>query len=176
MAALYATVRADRDLLDSRVRERTEALALSEGRLSSLLSLSADWIWEQDAELRFSYFSDGIEAATGIAPTWLIGKQRMSSDAFDAPAERGCLVEPFVQYTAEVGGEGRAHVGAGLGLPLEGLADVGPASKTHRALRVLRALSLRLRPRANQSRSARSSRAAPSPRRSPPAGSASMPS
>lgn len=53
MAALYATVRADRDLLDSRVRERTEALALSEGRLSSLLSLSADWIWEQDAELRF---------------------------------------------------------------------------------------------------------------------------
>ena len=78
MAALYATVRADRDLLDSRVRERTEALALSEGRLSSLLSLSADWIWEQDAELRFSYFSDGIEAATGIAPTWLIGKQRMS--------------------------------------------------------------------------------------------------
>ena len=87
MAALYATVRADRDLLDSRVRERTEALALSEGRLSSLLSLSADWIWEQDAELRFSYFSDGIEAATGIAPTWLIGKQRMSSDAFDAPAE-----------------------------------------------------------------------------------------
>ena len=87
MAALYATVRADRDLLDSRVRERTEALALSEGRLSSLLSLSADWIWEQDAELRFSYFSDGIEAATGIAPGWLIGKQRMSSDAFDAPAE-----------------------------------------------------------------------------------------
>jgi hypothetical protein len=44
MAALYATVRADRDLLDSRVRERTEALQLSEARLTSLLSLSADWI------------------------------------------------------------------------------------------------------------------------------------
>ena len=87
MVELYTTVRADRDLLDSRVRERTEALHLSEGRLSSLLSLSADWIWEQDAELRFTYFSDGIEAATGIAPTLMIGKQRMSNAAFDAPAE-----------------------------------------------------------------------------------------
>ena len=87
MAALYATVRADRDLLDSRVRERTEALHLSEGRLSSLLSLSADWIWEQDADLRFTYFSDGIEAATGIVAASLIGRQRMSNAAFDAPAE-----------------------------------------------------------------------------------------
>jgi diguanylate cyclase (GGDEF)-like protein/PAS domain S-box-containing protein len=87
MGALYATVRADRDLLDSRVRERTEALHLSEGRLSSLLSLSADWIWEQDADLRFTYLSAGIETATGIAPASLIGKQRMSNAAFDAPAE-----------------------------------------------------------------------------------------
>jgi len=87
MAALYATVRADRDLLDSRVRERTEALHLSEGRLSSLLSLSADWIWEQDADLRFTYFSAGIETATGIVPTSLIGRTQMSSAALDAPAE-----------------------------------------------------------------------------------------
>ena len=61
MAALYATVRTDRDLLDTRVRERTQALHLSEGRLSSLLSLSADWIWEQDEELR-----DGIEVGATL--------------------------------------------------------------------------------------------------------------
>ena len=96
MVELYTTVRADRDLLDSRVRERTEALHLSEGRLSSLLSLSADWIWEQDAELRFTYFSDGIEAATGIAPTLLIGKKRMSNTAFDAPAEAIATYEACV--------------------------------------------------------------------------------
>ncbi|HEY2979456.1 MAG TPA: hypothetical protein VGJ35_15950, partial [Burkholderiaceae bacterium] len=77
MAALYATVRADRDQLDSRVRERTEALRLSEGRLTSLLSLSADWIWEQDAQLRFTYISEGMEAATGIASSRLLGRQRM---------------------------------------------------------------------------------------------------
>jgi diguanylate cyclase (GGDEF)-like protein/PAS domain S-box-containing protein len=87
MAALYATLRADRDLLDKRVRERTEALQLSEARLSSLLSLSADWIWEQDESLRFTYISDGIEAAAGISPAMLIGQRRMSDDRFEAPPE-----------------------------------------------------------------------------------------
>ncbi len=87
MAALYATVRADRDSLESRVRERTQALQLSEGRLSSLLSLSADWIWEQDAEHYFTYVSDSIEAATGMKASWLIGRRRMTGANFEAPAE-----------------------------------------------------------------------------------------
>ncbi|HEY9108196.1 MAG TPA: EAL domain-containing protein [Roseateles sp.] len=78
MAELYATVRADRDLLESRVQERTEALRLSEGRLQSLVSLSADWIWEQDAELRFTYVSDSVEAATGFSPQQLIGQPRIA--------------------------------------------------------------------------------------------------
>ena len=98
MAALYATVRADRDQLDSRVRERTEALRLSEGRLSSLLSLSADWIWEQDADLKFTYISDGIEAATGIGASQLLGRQRMSNGTFNAPAE------PLAAYQACIEG------------------------------------------------------------------------
>jgi len=50
----------DRDQLECRVRERTEALRLSESRLSSLLSLSGGWIWEQDGNLGFTYVSDGI--------------------------------------------------------------------------------------------------------------------
>ena len=87
MAALYAALRAERDQLDSRVRERTEALRLSESRLSSLLSLSADWIWEQDAELRFTYFSEGMEAATGLPPSALLGRQRRTEGEAVAPAE-----------------------------------------------------------------------------------------
>lgn len=79
MAQLYATLRADRDLLESRVQERTEALQLSEGRLQNLVSLSADWIWEQDAELRFTYVSDSVEAATGYSPQQMIGQQRVTS-------------------------------------------------------------------------------------------------
>ena len=87
MVALYRALRDERDQLDQRVRERTEALTLSEGRLTSLLSLSADWIWEQDAELRFTFFSDGIEAATGIKASTLIGLQRNEQDNFDASPE-----------------------------------------------------------------------------------------
>jgi diguanylate cyclase (GGDEF)-like protein/PAS domain S-box-containing protein len=87
MAQLYATVRADRDHLDARVRERTEALRLSEGRLQSLLSLSADWIWEQDEELRFTYVSDGIVGATGTTPQALLGKKRLADSSFEAAPE-----------------------------------------------------------------------------------------
>ena len=83
MAALYATVRAARDLLETRVSERTEALRVSENRLRSLLSLSADWVWEQDAELRFTFFSDSMAPATGLDPGALMGHQRLA-DALSA--------------------------------------------------------------------------------------------
>ena len=41
MADLYAALQAERDRLETRVRERTEALELSQGRLASLVSLSS---------------------------------------------------------------------------------------------------------------------------------------
>jgi diguanylate cyclase (GGDEF)-like protein/PAS domain S-box-containing protein len=87
MADLYAALQAERDLLETRVRERTEALRLSEGRLANLVSLSADWIWEQDANLRFTYFSDGLRIATGIDPATLIGRRRVATDEIDATPE-----------------------------------------------------------------------------------------
>ena len=96
MASLYATVRADRDQLDSRVRERTEALRLSEGRLSSLLSLSADWIWEQDADLQFTYVSEGFEAATGIHSSQMLGRSRVTG-SFHAPAEALAAYEACIE-------------------------------------------------------------------------------
>jgi diguanylate cyclase (GGDEF)-like protein/PAS domain S-box-containing protein len=74
MASLYATVRADRDLLENRVRERTAALRESEGRLRSLLSLSADWVWERDANLCFTYVSEGRQEATGQPAQALLGQ------------------------------------------------------------------------------------------------------
>jgi diguanylate cyclase (GGDEF)-like protein/PAS domain S-box-containing protein len=89
-------VRADRDLLERRVLERTEALQVSEGRLASLLSLSADWIWEQDADLRFTYISDGVIPAAGFAAAELIGKRRMSGTNFEAPAEEVAAYEACI--------------------------------------------------------------------------------
>jgi diguanylate cyclase (GGDEF)-like protein/PAS domain S-box-containing protein len=97
MAALYGVLRSERDQLDSRVRERTEALRLSESRLSSLLSLSADWIWEQDADLRFTYFSEGMEAATGLSPFDLLGRQRQTDGATVAAPEELARFNACVQ-------------------------------------------------------------------------------
>ena len=82
MTRLNQTLQAERDLLESRVRERTEALRLSEGRLANLVSLSADWIWEQDAELRFTYFSEGLNSATGIDSAEYIGNRRGANSRF----------------------------------------------------------------------------------------------
>ncbi len=96
MEQLYATVRADRDLLERRVHERTAALQVSEGRLESLLSLSADWIWEQDADLCFTYISDGVIAAAGFTPAALIGLRRMSGTRFEAPADEVAAYEACI--------------------------------------------------------------------------------
>jgi diguanylate cyclase (GGDEF)-like protein/PAS domain S-box-containing protein len=87
MAQLYAALRHERDQLDTRVRERTQALQTSEQRLQSLLSLSADWIWEQDAELRFTYFSDGIRDSSGTTPESLLGTRRLSDPTAEADPE-----------------------------------------------------------------------------------------
>jgi diguanylate cyclase (GGDEF)-like protein/PAS domain S-box-containing protein len=87
MAELYAALEAERDRLESRVRERTDALQLSQGRLASLVSLSSDWIWEQDEELRFTYFSDGLKQATGVEPAQLLGKQRLLNGTVDVPPD-----------------------------------------------------------------------------------------
>jgi diguanylate cyclase (GGDEF)-like protein/PAS domain S-box-containing protein len=87
MGELNAALQAERDRLESRVRERTEALELSQGRLSSLVSLSSDWIWEQDEDLRFTYFSAGLKAATGVDPQTLIGKRRLLDSVVDVPPD-----------------------------------------------------------------------------------------
>jgi diguanylate cyclase (GGDEF)-like protein/PAS domain S-box-containing protein len=45
-------------------------------RFRSLTELSSDWYWEMDAELRFTYVSEGIRRVRGIAPETLLGKRR----------------------------------------------------------------------------------------------------
>jgi diguanylate cyclase (GGDEF)-like protein/PAS domain S-box-containing protein len=87
MSELNTALRAERDLLDERVRERTAALRVSEGRLASLLSLSADWIWEQDEQLRFTYMSEGVEERTGLPAASFIGQRRGAWNGFTAGAE-----------------------------------------------------------------------------------------
>lgn len=55
---------------------QSEALRKTNERLSDLLELSSDWLWEQDAEARFTHISGGYFKVRDINPAHLIGLSR----------------------------------------------------------------------------------------------------
>ena len=70
--------RSNRRLLDDMAaRERAEkALTQSEQRFRQLVSMSSDWYWEQDAQLRFTMITGGFTAKSGVGVDSLLGKTR----------------------------------------------------------------------------------------------------
>ncbi|MGI9433252.1 MAG: ATP-binding protein [Geminicoccaceae bacterium] len=61
----------------------------AEQRLHDFASVSSDWFWEMDADLRFTWFSENVEDKTGISPAWHYGKQRgeiLASEGNDSDA------------------------------------------------------------------------------------------
>lgn len=60
-----------RDITAQLVAERE--LARREERFRSLTSLSSDWYWETDAQIRFTFFSEGIYRRLGLDAQQLIG-------------------------------------------------------------------------------------------------------
>lgn len=60
----------------ARERKHNEAkLRVSEARFRSLAELSSDWYWEQDAEHRLTYLSDGLQEKSGVDPAALLGRR-----------------------------------------------------------------------------------------------------
>jgi diguanylate cyclase (GGDEF)-like protein/PAS domain S-box-containing protein len=49
-------------------------------RFRSLTELSSDWYWEMDADLRFTYVSEGIRKVRGVGPESLIGRKRWETE------------------------------------------------------------------------------------------------
>lgn len=65
---------------DTTERWRTEkALKESEQRLQDFAGSASDFFWEQDSQLRYTYFSDRYEEVTGIDPKQLLGKLERDS-------------------------------------------------------------------------------------------------
>ena len=63
--------------LDVAARERSEKLLHeSEHRFRSLTELSADWYWEQDENLRFTFLSSTVYERSGCSAAHTIGKTR----------------------------------------------------------------------------------------------------
>ena len=80
ISSAYAESEQDRYLLERsqdissrEMAELNQALQTSQARLTSLLSLSSDWVWEQDAEGRFTFVSEELLERTGVACEALLG-------------------------------------------------------------------------------------------------------
>ncbi len=59
-----------------RIVEKTGQAERGRSRLEILANINADWIWEMDENLRFSYFSEPFEEVTHVKPEMLLGKTR----------------------------------------------------------------------------------------------------
>lgn len=57
-----------------RIEHTERALAANEARFRDLAGLSSDWFWEQDVDLQFTWVSEGLVAATGVASDHMIGR------------------------------------------------------------------------------------------------------
>ncbi|MBT3238107.1 MAG: PAS domain S-box protein [Rhodospirillaceae bacterium] len=91
-------LRQTRDELECRVEERThqltekieqherteKALILSEQRHRDMAEADSDWLWETDAQLRYTHFSDSVRTVIGLDPKKYIGQKR---DMIAAPGE-----------------------------------------------------------------------------------------
>jgi PAS domain S-box-containing protein len=60
--------------LEQRVIDRTRALRESEERFRDFAESSSDWLWETDADLRYSYYSERAAKILGQPTDALIGK------------------------------------------------------------------------------------------------------
>ncbi|MCZ6861303.1 MAG: PAS-domain containing protein, partial [Alphaproteobacteria bacterium] len=103
-----------------------QALKESERRFRELAEGATDWIWEMDAELRFSYFSEPLKLTTGFDPSQLLGiSRRELSNPDDAEMQEHLRTldrhKPFrdFQYRA-VGVDGHARYVRVSGKPVFG--------------------------------------------------------
>lgn len=72
--------------------EAERELERREERFRSLISLSSDWYWETDADLRFTFFSDGIYHKLRVKPEHLLGSNfREHAQDPHAPGLLVCL-------------------------------------------------------------------------------------
>jgi phosphoserine phosphatase RsbU/P len=59
-------------------RRDKEALAESEERFRKVAEMIGEWLWEQDAEGRYTYSSDAVRDILGLEPREILGKSYLS--------------------------------------------------------------------------------------------------
>lgn len=68
--------RRTQEALEAREQAARRELLDSEARYRSLTELSSEWVWEQDASLRFTYLSPGFAERSGGDPAKVLGRRR----------------------------------------------------------------------------------------------------
>lgn len=74
------------DELDARVQAKTAALLVSERRFHEFADIASDWLWETDAEHRFTFFSERSEKLAGVTHRDALGRRREDTDIIDREA------------------------------------------------------------------------------------------
>lgn len=69
---IFGTFSISRDITG--IKQAQDALRESEQRFHDIVEATADWIWEVDAEGRYTYVSDSVFDLLGYTPAELIGK------------------------------------------------------------------------------------------------------
>jgi PAS domain-containing protein len=64
------------DELEARVEERILRLHESEERFKDFVEIGSDWLWEMDADFRYSYFSTSYEPHSGVSTESAAGRTR----------------------------------------------------------------------------------------------------
>jgi len=94
---------------ESRLREALLAQEQINERFLEVAEISRSWVWEQDAELRFTYISSGYDLVTGLSAHDIIGKTRAEFRAsrdtrtdisdWDWLHERIAARQPFSEFS-----------------------------------------------------------------------------
>ncbi len=71
----------------TRRKNATAAIRASEERFRDVAEVASDWIWETDADLRFSYLSDRFAEVAGLDPGEVLGKTRSELASADPKDE-----------------------------------------------------------------------------------------
>ncbi len=114
----------------TRQKQAERALRDSERRFRDVADISADWIWEVDADGRYTYASESVRTLLGYTPEDIIGKT-----AFDLmPPDEAARVAPIFGAIAQRGesfrdlentvldSQGRHHDCLTNGMPIRDLA------------------------------------------------------
>lgn len=98
--------------ISGHIQERAKAavaLKESEQRFRSFAEIASDWLWEMDADLRFTYFSPRADEVLGFDVSHAIGKSRLdlSSEMTERPKWQQHLEDlknhrPFRNFTYDI--------------------------------------------------------------------------